>query len=402
MSAEVFRYTARSHSGESVAGALRAESRAAATLDLQRRSLFVTSLAPSRAGRVKAAAFFGRRRRALLAFFRAFSVLIRAGVSLRRALSVTVTHCSEKRLREALRAVLADVEYGSSLSSALARRPRDFSALQSAMIGAGEAGGVLDDVLERIADVLEHEHAVRKKVQTALVYPAVVAGAAAILILFLIVHVVPMFASLFARFTVPLPWPTRLLLELGTTLASIKSIPILVTAIAGLAAVSRLIRPKGIESLDRLRLKIPLIGVLLRYGALARLTRMLGVLLRSGVSVLTAIDVVAPVSGSRTYERGLRRVGDALRRGEGIHAAFQRNLSCDPLTLALIGVGEESGALDAMLIAAANYLDVEVEATLATLASILEPALIGVVGLIVGLIVFSIFLPLYGLIGSIT
>jgi type II secretory pathway component PulF len=402
MSAEVFRYTARSHSGEPVAGALRAESRAAATLDLQRRSLFVTSLVPSQGSRLKAAAFFGHRRRALLAFFRAFSVLIRAGVSLRRALSVTVTHCSEKRLREALRAVLADVEYGSSLSTALARRPRDFSALQTAMIGAGEAGGVLDDVLERIADVLEHEHAVRKKVQTALVYPAVVAAAAAILILFLIVHVVPMFASLFARFTVPLPWPTRILLELGTTLGSIKSIPILVTAVAGLAAVSRLVRPRQIESLDRVRLKIPLIGVLLRYGALARLTRMLGVLLRSGVSVLTAIDVVAPVSGSRTYERGLRRVGDALRRGEGIHAAFQRNLSCDPLTLALIGVGEESGALDAMLIAAANYLDVEVEATLATLASILEPALIGVVGLIVGLIVFSIFLPLYGLIGSIT
>jgi type IV pilus assembly protein PilC len=239
-------------------------------------------------------------------------------------------------------------------------------------------------------------------VQTALVYPAVVAGAAAVLILSLIVHVVPMFASLFARFTVPLPWPTRVLLELGTALGTIKSIPILVTAMAGVAAVSRLVRPEQIESLDRVRLKIPLIGVLLRYGAVARLTRMLGVLLRSGVSVLSAIDVVAPVSGSRTYERGLRRVGDALRRGEGIHAAFQRNLSCDPLTLALIGVGEESGALDAMLIAAANYLDVEVEATLATLAAILEPALIGVVGLVVGLIVFSIFLPLYGLIGSIT
>ncbi|MGH7715550.1 MAG: type II secretion system F family protein, partial [Vulcanimicrobiaceae bacterium] len=125
-------------------------------------------------------------------------------------------------------------------------------------------------------------------------------------------------------------------------------------------------------------------------------------LLRSGVSVLAAVDVVAPVAGSRTYERDLRRVGDALRRGVNIHAAFEHNFACDPLTLALIGVGEESGALDTMLLAAANYLDIEVEATVATLASVLEPALIAVVGVIVGFIVFSIFLPLYGLIGSIT
>jgi type IV pilus assembly protein PilC len=401
VSTEVFRYTARSHAGESVAGALRAESRTAAAIDLQRRSLFVTSLSRSEGRGIRVDMLLGNRRSALLAFFRAFSVLISAGVPLRRALSVTVTHCNDRRLREALRAVVADVEYGSSLSAAFARRPRDFSALHAAMVGAGEAGGVLDDVLERVADVLEHEHTVRKKIQAALVYPAIVAAAASMLILFLMVHVLPMFASLFARFAVPLPWPTRVLLGLATNLGSLRALPVVIAGIVVVVALTR-VKPVQLEALDRIRLHVPLVGILFRDSIVARLTRMLGVLLRSGVSVLAAIDVVAPVSGSRSYESRLRRVGDALRRGAGVHVAFQHDFECDPLTLALIGVGEESGSLDTMLLAAANYLDIEVETTIAMLASILEPALIGVVGVIVGFIVFSIFLPLYGLIGSIT
>src|SRR5579872_807050 len=178
MNVTVFRYTARSREGEAVAGFLRAESVRAAAIDLQRRALFVTSLSKgNEKRRFILPEIEGRRRRAVLAFFRALSVLVRAGVPLRRALSVSVAHCGERRLRESLRAVVADVEHGSSLSAALARRPADFSVLQTAMIGAGETGGVLDDVLDRIADVLEREHAVRKKLQAAVLYPALVASA---------------------------------------------------------------------------------------------------------------------------------------------------------------------------------------------------------------------------------
>jgi type IV pilus assembly protein PilC len=382
---------------------LRAESVRAAAIDLQRRALFVTSLSVgSEKRRFAFPEIEGRRRRAVLAFFRALSVLIRAGVPLRRALEVSVAHCGERRLREALRAVVADVEHGSTLSAAFARRPADFSPLQTAMIGAGETGGVLDDVLDRIADVLEREHTVRKKLQAALTYPALVAGAAILLIVFLMVHVVPMFASLFARFSVPLPWPTRMLLDLGAAFGSAKTIPVLVVAIAGGALLSGFCKFERVAAFDRFKLKAPLFGVVIRHAIVARIIRMLGALLRSGVGILTAIDVVAPVSGSRTYRRALSRVSDALRRGEGLHRALQQTALFDPLTLALVGVGEESGALDTMLLAAANYLDVEVEAAIAALVALLEPALISIVGFIVGLIVFSIFLPLYGLIGSIT
>ncbi len=403
MNVTVFRYTARSREGEAVAGILRAESVRAAAIDLQRRALFVTSLSVgSEKRRFTFPEIEGRRRRASLAFFRALSVLVRAGVSLRRALDVSVAHCGERRLREALRAVVADVEHGSTLSAAFARRPADFSPLQTAMIGAGETGGVLDDVLDRIADVLEREHTVRKKLQAALMYPALVAGAAILLIVFLMVHVVPMFASLFARFSVPLPWPTRMLLDLGDALSSVKGLSILAIAIASVVALFGFYRLKRGAAFDRLKLNLPLVGVVIRHAVVARVTRMLGVLLRSGVGVLTAIDVVAPVSGSRTYRRALLQVSDALRRGEGMHRALQQTALFDQLTLALVGVGEESGALDAMLLAAANYLDIEVEAAIAALVALLEPALIAVVGFVVGLIVFSIFLPLYGLIGSIT
>lgn len=403
MSVSVYRYKARSREGEAVAGILRAESVRAAAIDLQRRALFVTSLTPgNEKPRITLPEIAGRRRRAVLAFFRALSVLVRAGVPIRRALEVSVSHCSERSLREALRAVVADVEHGSTLSAAFARRPADFSPLQTAMIGAGEAGGVLDDVLDRIADVLEREHTVRKKLQAALIYPALVAAAAMLLILFLMVHIVPMFASMFARFSVPLPWPTRMLLGLGSVIGSLNVVPVLGVLIATIALLSRLVKVERIARFDRLKLGAPLVGVVIRHAIVARITRMLAALLRSGVGLLTAIDVVAPVSGSTTYRRGLASVADALRRGEGMYRALQQTVLFDPLTLALVGVGEESGALDAMLLAAANYLDVEVEAAIAALVSVLEPALIGVVGFVVGLIVFSIFLPLYGLIGSIT
>jgi type IV pilus assembly protein PilC len=403
VSVSVFRYRARSREGEAVAGVLRAESVRAAAIDLQRRALFVTSLtAGNEKRRITLPEIAGRRRRAVLAFFRALSVLVRAGVPLRRALEVAVAHCGESSLREALRAVVADVEHGSTLSAAFGRRPADFSPLQTAMIGAGEAGGVLDDVLDRIADVLEREHAVRKKLQAALIYPALVAGAAMLLILFLMVHVVPMFASLFARFSVPLPWPTRILLELDSVIGSLNTVPLLGVLIATAAVLSRFIKFNRIAWLERFKLGAPLVGLVIRHAIVARITRMLAALLRSGVGLLTAIDVVAPVSGSSTYRRGLANVADALRRGEGMYRALQQSQLFDPLTLALVGVGEESGALDAMLLAAANYLDVEVEAAIVALVSVLEPALIGVVGFVVGLIVFSIFLPLYGLIGSIS
>lgn len=404
MSSGTFVYSARTVHGERVGGTVRAPSAQAALRDLRRRALFVTSL-------VRSEGLLGRRRdrsrearRASLGFFRAFATLLRSGITIRAALAVAIERTRSRNLREALLAILADVEHGTSLSAAMGRRPREFSPLFIAMIRAGEAGGVLDAVLERIAESLEGEHALRRRLATALAYPAFVALSASGLVIFLLVRIVPSFAEMFAKFNVELPGPTRALLSLSGCLSS----PATWTLGAACAVVSLLVAAHYARTaerrvaLERLRLRIPLAGMLFRAAIVARVARMLGILLRSGVGLLPALEIVGPVAGSSVYARGLQAIADELRRGERLRAPMERSGLFDPLTIALIGAGEESASLDAMFLSIARYLDVEVEAALGFIAGAIEPALIALLGLLVALIVGSIFLPLYSLVGSVT
>jgi type IV pilus assembly protein PilC len=382
-----------------VSGAVRAASPLSAIIDLRRRALFVTSISKSSGRRSRH--FSWGRRRALLGFFRAFATLLRCGITIRRGLSVAIDQVTDQNLRESLRAVLADVEEGSSLSSALERRPGEFSPLQVAMIGAAETGGVLDRVTERIAEVLDREHALRKRLQGAIAYPAIVALVAGTLVLFMLLHIIPMFAAMFERFGAPLPLPTRVLLEVRSVIVSPALWILGAPACTAIAFMLTLLRGSPAERLDRVRLQIPLVGRLFKAAATARVTRMLGVLVSSDVGILKAMEVVAPVAGSLVYARALTAVAAALQRGEGLRSAMAATRLFEPLVLALIGVGEESGALDEMFIAAAGYLEIELEAAVTALAALVEPTLIGCLGLLVAVIVFSIFLPLYSLIGSI-
>lgn len=397
MSLRVFRYAARTLQGALVTGIVRAESANAAAVDLQRRALAVTTVRESK-GNVSFHG--GRRRSALHGFYRSFAVLLHSGVDMRRALGVAITHCKERELRESLGSVLSDVEHGTSLSAAMSRRPREFPAFHTAMVGAGELGGALDEVLERIAALLDRDHIVRKRIQSALAYPALVAGTAACVIVFLVARVVPMFAGMFHQLGAPLPIPTRILLSFASVLSS--PAVIVATIAVGLGAflaVGSSNRFAG-ERLDRVRLRIPIVGAILRMATISRIARMLGMLLRCGVSILPAIDAAMPVCGSPVYATGLRQIGEGLRRGETLHLCMNRCGLFDQLILALVAAGDESGTVDKMLLVAADYLDVEVEGALRAFAALVEPALIGLLGLIVGFIVFSIFLPLYALIGS--
>jgi type IV pilus assembly protein PilC len=399
VSLELFQYNARSNDGEMVRGTVAAESPAAAALQLQRRALFVTALGKaSRSGRLRVF----RRSDGLHAFFRAFAVLLSAGIAIRRALMVAIECTKIPALREALRGVLADVEHGSSLSQAMSRRPSDFPSLHTALIAAGETGGVLDDVLARISEVLDREHAVRRKLQAALVYPIVVACGAGALVIFLLVRVLPVFAEMFGRLGVDLPAPTRFLLWLGAVVVSPKA-ALFALGLSVIMIVGSTMRRMWLaERAEAAALSFPFLGNLLRLTIAARVVRILGLLLRSGVGILNALDVVAPVSGSRRYGAQLRAMAEKLQSGDSIHSAMTHADLFDPLTLALAAVGEEAGSLDEMLLSAAEYLDVEVETRLMALTSLLEPALIAFLGLVVAAIVFSIFLPLYSLIGSIS
>lgn len=406
MSAALYRYTARDAAGALVRGSMEAPSVEAVLASLRTRALFVTAVDRE----TLLARTVGRSlnvgapsRRALLAFFRSFSTLIRAGVPMRRALDVTIERASDGVLRESLRSVLADVERGTSLSDALERRPRAFAPLYVAMVRAGEAGGILDDVLERLASFLERDADLRKKVRAALAYPAVVVTAASALVLFLVARIVPMFAQMFEAFNAELPGTTRALLAAGQALQRpatwLGSIAIIILAGSLVAAAAR--TGRGALALDRLRLRLPVFGPLLSKAITARIARMLATLLRSGIDLVTAIDVVRPVAGSPAYAAALEDVDVALRAGDALSAPLEAARLFDPLAVALVRVGEETGLLDEMLLKVAAYFETDVEAAIATLGAVIEPALIGVLGCVVGFIVFSVFIPLYSLIGSV-
>jgi type IV pilus assembly protein PilC len=407
VSACIYRYAARSADGERVQGSMEAPSVEAVLARLRTRALYVTAVDRETA----LARTLGRplhlgapARRSLLAFFRSFSTLIRAGVPMRRALEVTIERASDAVLRESLRSVLAEIEQGTALSDALERRPRAFAPLYVAMLRAGEAGGILDDVLERLAAFLERDADLRKKVRSALAYPAVVVVAALTLVLFLVVRIVPMFAQMYDAFHVDLPASTRLLLGIGAALqhpaAWIAGAGAVVALAAGTVAAARTSR--GGLVLDGLRLRLPIVGPLLRKAITARLARMLATLLRSGIELVTAIEVVRPVAGSARYAAALGGVAAALRSGEPLATALETSRLFDPLLIALVRVGEETGLVDEMLLKIAAYFETDVEAAIATLGAVLEPALIGVLGVVVGFIVFSVFIPLYSLIGSVS
>jgi type IV pilus assembly protein PilC len=407
VSAAHYRYAARTTAGELVRGSMEAPTVDAVLANLRTRALFVTSVDRE----TPLARTFGRSlnlgrpaRRALLAFFRSFSTLIRAGVPMRRALDVAIERTSDGVLRESLRSVLADVEHGTALSDAMERRPRAFAPLYVAMIRAGEAGGILDDVLERLASFLERDADLRKKVRAALAYPTVVVTAALGLVLFLLARIVPMFAQMFDAFDVELPPTTRALLAIGdalqqpvTWIAGAGSLAAAVVAIVLAARTER-----GALVLDHARLRLPIVGPLLHKAITARIARMLATLLRSGIELVTAIAVVRPVAGSPAYAAALERVDVALRAGDPLTAPLEAARLFDPLAVALVRVGEETGLVDEMLLKVAAYFESDVEAAIATLGAVLEPALIVALGGVVGFIVFSVFIPLYALIGSVS
>lgn len=404
--ASLYYYTARDMSGALVRGSIEAGTASAALSALRTRALYITSLESSSSTRGTIAAALqvgGLSQESLVTFFRSFATLVRAGVPMRRSLEVTIEESADSRLREALRSVVCDIENGLALSDAMARHPREFPRLFVAMIKAGEVGGVLDEVLERIASAVERDRASRKRVSAALTYPVIVACAATGLILFLITTIVPMFRTMYEQMRVPLPAITAGLITVGTTLRS----PAVWVAIAicGLAAVLSVVRLRGSERgamlLESLTLALPVAGTIARKSTIARLARMLGTLLKSGVNLVTALEVVTDVVGSARYRRTIADLRRALREGSTVSAPLAATGLYEPMFVQMLRVGEETGALDTMLLRIADYYDLDIETLLTALGSMLEPAMILLLGGAVGFIVAAIFIPLYTLIGNI-
>jgi len=399
-----FRYSARDASGRVVAGAIEAETEVMVVGKLQEMGFFVTSL-EKQAARTDLRAGLRRLRkvgmRELTIFARQFATMVNAGLSMVRTLSILEQQTESHKLRGIIGEVRKDVEEGMTLSDSFGKHPETFSALVVNMVRAGEVGGVLDDVLNRLAFFFEKDLALRQKVRAAITYPAAIFIFAIGVIFFLVFFILPQFIGFFEGMDLVLPLPTRVLIWFTNTLTGFWYV-FLGFMLLGLYGLRMYIgTPTGRMNFDRFKLKVPVFGPLVRKVTVSRFTRTLGTLITSGVPIMQALEVVAKAVENKVVAQAIDSVRSSIREGESIALPMQASGLFPPMVVQMTSVGEETGTLDTMLAKVADFYDAEVETTLAQLTSILEPLLIMFLGFVVGFIVLSFYMPLYQLITGI-
>ena len=337
----------------------------------------------------------------LSVFSRQFATMINSGLSLLKSLSILADQTENDKLREIIGTVAADIESGDSLSGALSRHPKVFSQLYVSMIRAGETGGSLDDVLLQLATTIEKQVELRGKVKSAMTYPVAVLGLVLIIMSAMLIFIVPMFETLYADLGGPLPLPTKMLLAVSGFVTS-KLPVIVVAAAAGVYAFRRWVRTAtGRAVVDRAKLRVPVFGGLVHKTALARFSRTLESLLRSGVPILESLEITSDTVGNVVMSRAVIEIGEGVRRGDSLAGPMQGMKIFPPMVTQMMAVGEETGALDEMLGKVGAFYEREVEATVDALTSLLEPLLIVVLGGTVGGMVVALYMPMFGIINLI-
>ena len=328
--------------------------------------------------------------------------MIDAGLPLVQCLELLAKEEPDKRLAGAIDKVKTDVEGGSSLAEAMSRRPHAFDGLYTNMVAAGEAGGILDTILQRLSTFIEKQAKLAAQVKSAMIYPAVVMSIAVIVVMVILWNVIPSFTALFDGPGAQLPLPTRIVIWASEQM--IFAMPFLIVAFIGVSFMFRRYyqTPNGRMRVDKTLLRAPLIGLILRKVAVARFCRTLGTLLSSGVPILDGLDITAKTAGNAVIEAAITQARQRIERGETIAAPLRATGVFPPMVSQMIGAGESTGALDTMLAKIAEFYEDEVDVAIAGLLTILEPALICFLGVVVGGIVISMYLPLFELIGQLS
>ncbi len=342
-------------------------------------------------------------RKLLTQFTRQLSTLIDAGLPILRSLRILEEQQKPGMLRVAIRMVAEDVEGGATLSEAMSRHPKAFDRLFVNMVRAGELGGVLDLILQRLADFMEQSQALKRKIVGAMIYPAAVITFAIGIVAVLLMVVVPKFKEIFKDMGDEMPAVTQALLDLSTWMTDVGWMFLLGLPI-GIFALVKLLRtsPGGRYFVDNIKLHLPLFGLIASKGSIARFARTLGTLLSAGVPILEAINITRETSGNEVYVRALGRVHDGIREGESFAEPLRQAKIVDPMVVNMIDVGEETGELDKMLNKVADTYDEEVEVLVGAMTSLMEPLLIIFLGLIVGFIVIALFMPMVSLLQNIS
>jgi len=339
----------------------------------------------------------------LAIFTRQFSVMIDAGLPLVQCLEILSSQQENKTFQKVLAGTRGSVEGGSTLSAAMKQYPKVFDPLYTNMVEAGETGGILDTILQRLAAYIEKNVKLQRAVKSALVYPIGVLTIAAAVITLLLWKVVPVFATLFAGLGVDLPLPTRIVIGLSHFVGSIFGFLIFVAVIGMVVGIKIWYgTPSGRMAIDTIILKLPVLGILMRKIAVARFTRTLGTLISSGVPILEGLDITAKTSGNAVIEKALNQVRKSLEEGKSLTDPLKESEVFPGMVTQMIAVGEQTGAMDAMLQKIADFYEEEVDAAVKDLLTALEPIMIVFLGLVVGGVVISMYLPLFSLIGKLS
>jgi len=402
-----YAYRALNREGKEVFGIITAESQALAINDVRSLGLFPTHVREARKSDERRARkekrglnelyFGGVKTKQLVVMTRQLSTLIDAGLPLLRSLNVLIAQLKPCKLRDILREISSDIQQGATFAEALAKHPKQFDRLYVNMVRAGEVGGMLEVVLQRIATFMERRQALKRRVMTALIYPIAVIIIATGIVSFLLVKVVPVFADIFKDFGGELPAPTQFLIAAGDFMVY-KWWLLLTIVCWTIITFKVLLKIHAVKRLwDRAVLKIPLVGDLVTKVAVARFARTLGTLITSGVPILQALKITRDTIGNEIIQDAVDKVHESVKEGDTIAAPLDQTKVFPPMVVNMIDVGEETGALDAMLMKVADIYDAEVEAAVEAMLSLLEPAIIIVLGGIIGFIVISLYLPIFTL-----
>jgi type IV pilus assembly protein PilC len=395
---DTFAYKVRDKSGQTVSGTIVADNEA---LVLQRlREQGFTPLDVSKQGRGMNIELSKKKvkLKELAVFSRQFATMVNSGLPILRALSILADQTSNKTLAEALGVARLDVEQGASLSQALQKHPKIFNDLYISMVRSGETGGSLDDTLISLAGTLENEVRLRGKIKSAMTYPVAVVGLVVLIMSAMLLFVVPQFESIYADLGGTLPMPTRVLLSMSKAFKTFWWM-FLAGAFVGRFALRRYKKtPKGREVLDGLKLRIPIFGSLVQKTALARFSSTAAMLLRSGVPILQALDIVMDTVNNKVLSKAVEDVQSAVRDGDSMARPLAKHAVFPPMVVQMIAVGEETGQVDTMLDKVAGFYNQEVEATVEALTSLIEPLLIATIGGCVGAAVVALYMPMFQII----
>ena len=395
-----FTYTARALNGDLRTATIDAPSRDDVVAQLRKQRLNVVKIDEASTAKKKKSG--GRiSMRDIVIFTRQFSTMINAGLPLVQALDILAKQSENRALKDVTHAVVFDVESGHTVADALRKHPKAFSELYVNMVAAGEAGGILDTILMRLATFMEKNDALVRKVKGAMIYPAVISSVAAIAIIVLLIFVIPVFEKMFASVGMALPFPTRVVIGMSKFLTSfwyivLAAIFALVTFIKKYYATS-----SGKLAIDKLMLKMPVLGDVLRKSAVSRFTRTLGTLIGSGVSILDGLEITAKTAGNRVISDAIMESRTSIAGGETISAPLQKSAVFPPMVISMIAVGEQTGGLDEMLSKIADFYDEEVDAAVSGLLSLMEPIMIVFLGVVVGGMVVAMYLPIFDMINAV-